>query len=166
MKKYVYKPYSNSFPKLFNAEKKRISSYLKTPLAIEHIGSTAVPGLGGKGIIDIAIAVNKQDMEAASQQLQNLGYEFRPTFSTSVRFYFVIYLPDAEEETRRYHVHLTYSESNEWKELIGFRNYLIDHPKKAEEYAEIKKKAVVEADQDGEKYRKLKEHVFKEFNAQ
>lgn len=43
-----------------------------------------------------------------SKQIQSLGYEFRPNFSTSDRFYFIIYLPDPEEETRRYHIHLTY----------------------------------------------------------
>ena len=40
------------------------------------------------------------------------------------------------------------------------------NPKKAEEYAEIKKQAVIKANQNGEKYRQLKEHVFKEFNTQ
>ena len=163
MKKYVFKPYSKIFPGLFQEEKARIAVHLKTALAIEHIGSTAIPGLGGKGIIDIAIAVNKQNMESASKQLQSLGYEFRPAFSTPVRFYFVIYLPDPEEGTRRYHVHLTYPENSEWKEFLAFRNYLREHPEKAEEYAKIKEQAVIEADQDGEKYRELKEHVFKEF---
>lgn len=47
-------------------------------------------GLGGKGIIDIAIATNKENMEAVSKHLQKLGYEFRPTFTTSDRFYFII----------------------------------------------------------------------------
>ena len=160
-KKYVFKPYSESFPKLFATEKKRISSYFSVTSDIQHVGSTAVPGLGGKGIIDIAIAVNKKDTETASKQLQELGYEFRPQFSTDDRLYFVIHLPDAEEGTRRYHVHLTYPESSDWKNLIGFRNYLICHPTKAEEYAEIKRNAAIEANQDGEKYRKLKEHTFK-----
>ena len=82
MKKYVFKPDSKIFPELFLREKERISSRVKMALAIEHIGSTSVPNLGGKGIIDIAIAVHKQDMDSVSQQLQSLGYEFRPTFST------------------------------------------------------------------------------------
>lgn len=129
MKKYVFKPYSKIFPELFQKEKKRISPNLKEFLAIEHVGSTAVPGLGGKGIVDIAIAVNKANMESTSKQLQELGYEYRPTFSTPDRFYFIIYLPDPEEESRRYHIHLTYPENNEWKELIGFRDYLRHHQK-------------------------------------
>ncbi len=165
MKKYVFKPYSNNFPKLFSLEKTRISGSIKECLDIQHVGSTAVPTLGGKGIIDIALAVKKQNMESVSKQLQELGYEFRPTFSTHDRYYFIIYLPDPEEEIRRYHVHLTYPENNEWKEFIGFRDYLRTHPEEAKKYAEIKQKAALEANHDGEKYRKLKEPIFKMINS-
>ena len=161
MKKYVFKPYSPIFPELFCKEKERIAALVKTAMAIEHVGSTAIPDLGGKGIIDIAIAVHKSDMDLATRQLQNLGYEYRPKFSTSDRAYLIIDLPDPEEGTRRYHVHLTYLESREWKELVDFRDYLKTHPDAAREYAEMKKQAALEADHDGEKYRKLKEPMFK-----
>ena len=91
MKKYVFRPYSEIFPELFQKEKDRITVQLKPLCIIEHIGSTAIVGLGGKGIIDIGIATNKEDMEIVSRHLQKLGYEFRPTYSTSERFYFIIY---------------------------------------------------------------------------
>ncbi len=160
MKKYIFKPYNDLFPSLFSKEKERIVSRLPREASIEHVGSTAIPGLGGKGIIDIAVAVDKFDMDSAKDALQELGYEFRPQFSTPDRFYFVIYLPDPEEASRRYHIHLTYPESQEWKELIGFRDYLLSNPEAIQEYAELKKKAALEADQDGEKYRKMKSPIF------
>lgn len=163
MKKYIFKPYNDLFPSLFIKEKERIASQLPQASLIEHVGSTAVPGLGGKGIIDIAIAVDKSVMDSSKTALQELGYEFRPSFSTPDRFYFIIYLPDPEEERRRYHIHLTYPESKEWAELIGFRDYLLNNPEELQKYAELKKKAVLEADQDGEKYRKLKEPMFQKF---
>lgn len=161
MKKYVFKPYSNIFPELFRKEKERIAAHLKNVIAIEHVGSTAVPDLGGKGIIDIAIAVPREALDVTIKQLQGLGYEYRPTFSTPDRAYFVIFLPDAEEETRRYHAHLTYPESSEWEELIGFRDFLRNHPEEAREYGELKKRAALEANHEGEKYRKIKEPMFK-----
>lgn len=161
MKKYVFKPYDPRFPELFRKEKERIGALLKNALAIEHVGSTAVPNLGGKGIIDIAIAVKKEDMDEATQQLQKLGYEFRPSFSTPDRAYFIIYLPDPIEEKRRYHVHLTHPQSEDWKNLIEFRDYLRSHPKAAEEYSKMKENAVLEADQNGDTYRKLKQPMFK-----
>jgi len=165
MKKYVFKPYSKIFPKLFEKEKQRILAHAKTALAIEHIGSTAVPGLGGKGIIDIAIAVSKANMDSTSKQLQDLGYEYRPTFSTLDRFYFISYLPDPEEETRRYHIHLTYPENSDWKEFIGFRDYLKHHPEELEEYAELKKQAALEANHEGDRYRKIKEPIFEKIRS-
>lgn len=137
MKKYVFKPYSKTFPALFQKEKERISAGIQTDAVIEHMGSTAVPNLGGKGIIDIAIAVKKEDLITVTKQLQHLGYEFRPTFSTPDRLYFVIYLPDLEEGTRRYHVHLTYPENREWKEFLVFRDHLRSHPEAMQEYAKI-----------------------------
>jgi GrpB-like predicted nucleotidyltransferase (UPF0157 family) len=165
MKKYVFKPYSTIFPELFCKEKDRIVSNIVTALAIEHVGSTAIPNLSGKGIIDIALAVNKSDMDSTVKQLQDLGYIFKPTNSTSARYFFIIDLPDSEEQLRRYHLHLTYLESVDWKEFILFRDYLRNHPEEAEQYAEIKRKAVIEANHDGEKYRKLKEPMFKKINS-
>lgn len=159
MKKYVFKPYSKIFPQLFDAEKKRIAGIIGTTAIIEHVGSTAVPGLGGKGIIDIAIAVDKKDLEIISRQLRDLDYEYRPAFSSSDRLYFIAHLPDPEEETRRYHVHLTYHENPEWKRFIGFRDYLKSHPGVSKEYAEIKREAAMDANHDGEKYRKFKESI-------
>lgn len=161
MKKYVFKPYSKIFPQLFQKEKERILSHINQHLIIEHIGSTAVPELGGKGIIDIAIAISKKDMETVSKQIQAIGYEFRPTFSTPDRFYFINYLTDLEEENRRYHIHLTYPENNEWREFLGFRDHLKSHPKEAQEYAKLKQHAVIEANGEGDKYRELKETFFK-----
>jgi GrpB-like predicted nucleotidyltransferase (UPF0157 family) len=153
------------FPSLFNKEKERIASRLPKKASIEHVGSTAVPGLGGKGIIDIAIAVDKSDMDNATAALQELGYEFRPSFSTPDRFYFIIYLPDSEEGSRRYHIHLTYPENKEWKELIGFRDYLRHHPKELQEYAELKKQAAFEANHEGDRYRKIKEPMFEKIRS-
>lgn len=166
MNKYVFKPYTKFFIKLFEAEKKRLLAQADIPsLTIEHVGSTAVPGLGGKGIIDIAIITEKENFNSVSTQLQSLGYEFRPTFSTESRFYFIIYLPDLQEGMRRYHIHLIYPSSVEEEELLGFRDYLRVYKEEAKRYAAVKKQAALDANQEGEKYRQLKEHVFKKYQA-
>jgi GrpB-like predicted nucleotidyltransferase (UPF0157 family) len=165
MKKYIFKPYNDLFPSLFNKERERIAYRLAKDALIEHVGSTAIPGLGGKGIIDIAIAVDKPFMDSSKTALQELRYEFRPSFSTPDRFYFIIYLPDPEEAKRRYHIHLTYPESKEWKELIGFRDYLRQHPEWLQEYSELKKQAALEANHKGELYRKIKEPMFEKIRS-
>ncbi|MFH1535815.1 MAG: GrpB family protein [Patescibacteria group bacterium] len=160
MKKYVFKPYSRNLPKLFEEEKQRIASQIKNT-AIEHVGSTAVPGLGGKGIIDMVVATNIENIKGMFKQLQKLGYEFKPTGGTSDRLFFQIDLPDKEGEITRYHLHLTRHNSKDWESMIKFRDYLRNNPSEAEKYAEIKKKAASQANEDREKYMELKEPAIK-----
>lgn len=160
MKKYSFKAYSEIFPELFRKEKDRILSSSTRTLAVEHVGSTAIPQLGGKGIIDIAIATSKESFDITSSELQKLGYTFRPTRSTTDRLFFRIDLPDPEETIRRYHIHLTHLESDDWKGFLSFRDYLCTHPNERENYAKIKKEAALESNDNGGKYRKMKEPMF------
>ncbi len=159
--KYIFKPYSRIFEELFSLEKSRISKQINKHLDIQHVGSTAVPGLGGKGIIDIALAVEKSALENTCAQLQELGYEYRADWSTQERLYFKIDLPDKEKSHRKYHVHLTYLESVEWKNLIWFRDYLRSHPVAIEEYARIKKIASELSQENGVEYRRIKDPFIK-----
>jgi len=70
LKKYSFNKYSRKYKQFFNREKIKLKKIF--PKAeIEHIGSTAVFGLGGKGIIDIAISVPKNQIQKAIKKLQN-----------------------------------------------------------------------------------------------
>jgi len=164
MKKYVFKPYNKNFPTLFSAEKMRIADAVQNSLGIdcvvEHVGSTAVPGLGGKGIIDSAIATHKTNFEELVQVLTSLGYVLREQWSTPERWFLRADLADPEEGVRRYHVHVTFSESSEWKELIAFRDYLRENPSELQRYAGLKQNAAMQANEDGAMYRKLKVPLF------
>lgn len=160
-KKYVYKSYNELFSKLFLEEKTRLLSILhKECIDVEHIGSTAIPGLGGKGIIDIGITVAKENIDSTFHKIESLGYIFRETGSSPERWFFRIDLPDPQEGTRRYHLHLTFPESIEWKKLIAFRDYLRSHASTLEEYAELKRKSAEEVNEDGALYRKKKAPFF------
>ena len=162
MQKYVFKPYNDLFINLFESEKRRVQGEIKEKIKIEHVGSTAIVGLAGKGIIDITIACSRKDMKVVSKELQKIGYEFRPTASTPERFFHRIDLPDTLEQLRRYHVHLTYFDSLDWQEHIKFRDYLRDHKEEREKYAELKKVAAELVNEDGEKYRKMKAPMIQE----
>jgi GrpB-like predicted nucleotidyltransferase (UPF0157 family) len=155
-KKYVFKPYLQCFPDLFNKEKERISKHLGQDVIIEHVGSTAIPGLGGKGIIDIALGSDRTHFNFIKTHLQKLGYKYSLTGSTEDRLFFKIDLLDSEQDRRTYHVHLTYTQSQDWKNLITFRNYLLTHECALKEYAQLKERAAQMALGDGAKYRDLK----------
>lgn len=163
--KYVFKPYNPLFPKLYALEQRRIASALPDA-AIEHVGSTAVPGLGGKGIIDIAIAVPPESITATIKTVESLGYEYKRAYSTPERHFLIQDRPDPEEGIRRYHVHVTFPESMDWIKFIHFRDHLRNNPEAMHEYAEIKIMAAAVAGQDGEKYRLLKQPLFQKVNFQ
>jgi GrpB-like predicted nucleotidyltransferase (UPF0157 family) len=61
---------------------------------------------------------------------------------------------------------LTYLENAEWKGFLDFRDYLKANPETLQEYAKLKQHAVSEAKDEGEKYRKIKEPIFKKIRAQ
>jgi len=166
MSKYVFKPYHKSFPELFACEQARIAAWVKAHVGkeviIEHVGSTAVHGLGGKGIIDLALAIDQKNWDVVKSALIELGYEFGEQWSTPERWFFKVDLPGGQGATQCYHLHVTFLESNEWKGLIAFRDHLRNHPQDAARYEALKKQAVEEAAQDGAKYRQLKEPMFQE----
>lgn len=160
-KKYVFKPYNELFEKLFVQEKARLLSALgDAPLSIQHVGSTAVPGLGGKGIIDIAVALPQEELEDVAVKLAGLGYIFHENGSTAERAFFRIDLPDSAEGVRRYHLHVTFPESIEWKTLLAFRDYLRAHPDVVQEYSKLKTVSAAQVDEDGALYRAQKAPFF------
>lgn len=141
--KYVFRPYSNDFPELFTKEKARLQSKLGTDITIEHIGSTAVPGLGGKGVIDILIIAPKTDWQSISSKLTSFGYDYKKKDADREedKLFFMAHIPDKELGDRIYHVHLSYPGSSEIHNSIGFRDFLRSNPSKLKEYEEIKKSA-------------------------
>lgn len=164
-KKYVYKAYEEIYPNLFELEKSRILNTKVEVLSIEHVGSTAVPSMGGKGIIDLAVLIHPSKMKETVSIFETLGYEFRENFSTEDRFYFVGYFEDSFGVIRTYHLHLIRTGSFIWNEMIGFRDFLRNDPSARLEYAAIKKLACDTAEQSQDKYQKVKEPFIKKINS-
>lgn len=164
-RKYVFKPYDPVFPVLFERERTRIASALGSVYPIEHYGSTAVPGLGGKGIIDICIGVPRDQMEMVSGVLQSLGYVNPPNSGDQGRLFHEIKLPDETEGVRLYHVHVMDSAYSNFAEMLRLRDYMRVHPEDCERYAEAKRQAAAAALEDGDTYVKLKVNVLNEIKA-
>lgn len=156
MQKYVFRKYIPEYRAFFTSEKRKIAKALGSTAKIEHVGSTAIPNLGGKGILDIAVGVSKSKFAEAKRKLEKTGYEFREKASYPERLFFRIDYP-YKNRKRRIHIHLTKFNGQDWKEMIGFRNYFLKHPDAVEQYVKIKKEGVKKALGDGEKYRKHKE---------
>ena len=160
MQKYIYRQYDKKYKDFFISEKKKITKALSKTAKIEHIGSTAIPGLGGKGILDIVVGVSKSNIIKAKKNLEKASYEFREKASCQERLFFRIDYP-YKNKKRRVHIHLTKFNGQDWKEMVNFRDYLLKHPETVIQYIKIKKEAVKKAPGDGKKYRKHKENFIK-----
>ncbi|MBU2592811.1 MAG: GrpB family protein [Patescibacteria group bacterium] len=170
MTPYEFLPYDVSFPKLFEKEEKRLRSILGDQPVIEHFGSSAVPGLGGKGFIDIYIAVPKEDLKAVSEKLQTgTGYEYKKDAGVEgERLFHKINIPDETGRERTYHTHVTYLGNQNFRECIALRDYLRAHPDEAQRYADVKIIAAEEANEESdgrlakEKYLEVKGEIIRE----
>ncbi len=131
--------YDPEWPDRYETERRQIASALgPLALAIEHVGSTAVPGLPAKPVIDLMVAVANLDAVAACiPPLATLGYEYSPEYESTVperRFF-----QKGPVEARSYHLHVVELDSWFWKRLLLFRDYLRAHPDVAHEYVRLKR---------------------------
>ncbi len=129
--------YDPAWPEAFARERDRIAAALgELAFAIEHHGSTAVPGLAAKPIIDIMVAVQRlDDVSDHTARLVRAGYDRRPVGDIPGRLYF-----QRREEGRR-HAHLSLAEqgSDFWLEHIAFRDALRADQELARRYAALKR---------------------------
>ena len=131
--------YDSQWPVLYEEEKHRIlESVGHKVLAIEHIGSTAVPGLGGKPIIDIMVGVRgSADAEECLPLLHAIGYtDVTPQLGEPDWYYCLGKGPHHVA----YHLHLVRFRSDHWERHLLFRDFLRTHPEVAQQYYELKKK--------------------------
>lgn len=101
---------------------------------IEHVGSTSVPGLAAKPIVDIDVVVSKQaDVHTAIQRLATLGYVHEGDLGATGREAFIP--PDG---IPWHHLYVCTVENDEYKRHILFRDYLRSHPEDAKLYGDLK----------------------------
>lgn len=160
MKKYVFRKYNPEYRTFFKLEKERLRKVLPASAKIEHVGSTAISDLGGKGILDILIGVSKNKIQGTEIKLRKTGYEFREKAGAPERLFFEKDY-GYKNGKRRVHIHLVRINSKNLKEVLLFRDYLKTHPEAVKEYIIIKKEAVKKARGNGEIYRKHKEKFIK-----
>jgi len=118
---------------------------------IFHIGSTSVPGLGGKRVIDVIVVVPKDSVPLAKKLLAKGGFVYHHTLRKKRSFHFKYYV-DAQTSPRLVHLHLTYFGSGELDKALAFRDYLRAHPKEKKRYEKVKREASKKYSSDGKKY--------------
>lgn len=140
MHKYDFKPYNAQYPELFAEEKKRLALFLSQDVIIEHVGSTAVDGLGGEGVIDIAICSVR--FETLKNKIIDSGYREGLGFSSKDRYFFKRYDDDLKVT---FHLQVVNCGDPIWAQLVGFRDFLRKNHKAKVMYESVKKEASLKA---------------------
>ena len=150
----IVSDYDSKWPTLFEQERTRIKNALGSfALAIEHMGSTAVPGLPSKPIIDLLVGVRslEEAKERCIEPIEALGYIYVPAYASWIPG--ELFFRKGPPGPWTHHVHLMEPSHPRWEALLVFRDYLRAHPEAARAYADIKRALAASSKDDIEAYR-------------
>ncbi|WP_409475871.1 GrpB family protein [Stenotrophomonas sp. Y-13] len=150
--------YNSAWPSLYEEERQRLHALLPgTIIDIQHIGSTSVPGLMAKPIIDILAGVASMEVaESIGEVLCKSGYTTSAEFNRSLtdRKWFMRWA----NGHRTHHLHVVVHAGPVWSERLKFRNALRADPDLAAKYEKLKVQMTTEHSQDREAYTDAKAH--------
>ena len=150
-KHVVVEPYDEGWKQNFIDIKAELLDALgELALRIEHVGSTSVPGLSAKPIIDIDIVIKDYSVfDEVVSELGKIGYRHEGNLGIAGREAFKY---DGKEHLKRHHLYVCPEDSPELKRHIAFRDYLRSNPKDVREYSRIKEEGAALYPYDIEKY--------------
>ena len=152
-------PYDPAWPCLFAVEAARLRGALSVEdvVGIEHFGSTAVPGLAAKPIIDILIAVASLPRAKATmiEPIIALGYVYWSENPRTDRMFFVKGMPPYGDR-RTHHIHITEPDGEMWQRRLAFRDYLRADRDEARRYEALKRDLSARFPADREAYTEAK----------
>ena len=133
----VVQPYDEAWKKDFEDIKAELMTVLDgLVLGIEHVGSTSVPGLFAKPIIDIDVVIEDPVcFEKVKTALETIGYLHEGDLGIPGREAFKY---EGKDHLRNHHLYVCSKDASELKRHISFRDYLRTHPESVEEYSRVK----------------------------
>ncbi len=156
----VIADYDPRWATMYAEESARIQNVIgEWLLDIEHVGSTSVPGLGAKPIVDIMPGLRSLgDAPHVISAMEELGYQYFPEYEDELpeRRYFVRPPGPANRHRRLFHIHAVETTSAFWHRHLAFRDYMRAHAETAEEYAALKRRLAAEYGSDRVGYTEAK----------
>jgi GrpB-like predicted nucleotidyltransferase (UPF0157 family) len=153
--------YEPSWPAYYVAECERLAPLLPG-LRIHHIGSTAVPGLAAKSVIDMIALVDDLDANIAAA-VQRAGYQLPARFNANLVHRRFLCYPTASYRT--HHLHLV-DKREDMERCLRFRDSLRENPTLAAEYAALKRALAARYREDRERYTNAKSAFIKDADLQ
>ena len=155
-------PYNPVWPRMFQNEKEHLLTCLPNNLIrrIEHFGSTAVPNLAAKPIIDMLVEVTslQETREEIVPILESQGYDYfwRPTWGDNIPPFYAWFIKRNTDGIRTHHIHMVENDFIEHWDRLLFRDFLIEHPETAKKYESLKLRFTNEFQYDRVTYTKSK----------
>lgn len=145
-------PYNAAWAEMFRSERELLlTRFDPATTLIEHVGSTAIPGLGAKPIIDILLGVCRlSEVESRIPELAGVGYEYLPEHEAAFperRFF-----AKPTHRPRVFHLNAVETTSAFWQDHVLFRDFLRGHPEVASEYFRLKVRLAAQYGDDREGY--------------
>src|SRR2546423_2207196 len=161
MRKVEVVPHNPQWRDAFEAEAKHVAAALgENVVAIHHIGSTAIPNIYAKPVLDLLVEVRDiTEVDGQSSAMESLGYEVMGEYGIPGRRYF---RKDNQEGIRTHNIHAFEADSAEVERHLAFRDYMIAHPGEAQRYSELKRKLAEEHPQSIDGYMDGKDGFIKE----
>jgi GrpB-like predicted nucleotidyltransferase (UPF0157 family) len=143
MRQVIVVPHDPNWQVAFEAESQQVGVALgETVTAIHHIGSTAIPGIDAKPILDLLVEVEDlSPVDERNSAMAALGYEAMGEYGIPDRRFF---LKNSPNGTRTHHVHTFETGSAQVQRHLAFRDYLISHPEVAQQYSALKRRLAAE----------------------
>ncbi|RAL23341.1 GrpB family protein [Thermoflavimicrobium daqui] len=158
-RRVIVTPYQPEWPLLYQIEASQLRQVFQSELvAIHHIGSTSVPQLAAKPIIDILAVVREVErVDEFIEAMAKLRYIAMGENGIPGRRFFY-----KGKSRRSHHVHIFAEDSPQIKRHLAFRDYLRHHPVECEQYGQLKKQLAKQFPKDIDSYVAGKSHLIRE----
>ncbi|MFT6829403.1 MAG: GrpB-like predicted nucleotidyltransferase (UPF0157 family) [Candidatus Paceibacteria bacterium] len=137
-RKYYFTKYNPDWVGQYEVLKNIISPIWQKALSIEHIGSTSIPGMSAKPVIDILVTIEKiEDFEKEIRQMKELSFTCLKDYIAprTLNFY-----QTGNEDDKINNIHICELGSQHQQRFIIMRDYFRAHPNMAKEYSDLKQK--------------------------
>lgn len=156
--------YDPTWPLRYEAEETLLREALGSRmLAVEHIGSTSVPGMPSKPTIDILVGLSDYErFHDVVHALESVGYLYTPEAEADDPGRRVFRKgPDQMSRPRTFHLHVTPLDGHYWRRMLAFRDHLRRHPDDAATYVALKRRLALEHSDEPRRYTAAKHEFVK-----
>jgi GrpB-like predicted nucleotidyltransferase (UPF0157 family) len=155
-------PYDPAWPEMFAREADEIAEVFGPEVvAIHHIGSTSIPNLCAKPIVDVLVEVRDiERVDDFDDEMTERGYQPKGEFGIPGRRFFI----KGGDATRTHHVHVFQTGHPDVERHLSFRDYMIRHPEDARAYGRLKEELAQKFPEDIEGYMAGKDGLIKEMD--